>query len=719
MELSGFRVRWAIVLASIILSSVSPFDAVAQDQCLTAPVALPQLAGPPVWLDPAPSTATWRAELSDPRWAGAPLLNLCNNPDLSTCPIGNPDVQVRALLNGTDLYVAFQNLSDDTVEGGDDFVFLGIGDPTAGAKMVKVLLHYSGLPISPAPSVADTTPPKENSAFSIQYSQASNASNGSSWATLSTGFPPAVLPATESWLKDVASWTGSPGVAWGVTMRIDLSQFGYTDPISSNIPLFFGSRYNTSAETVVLPTTSDTVGGDESIVPGDKATWTLFSAPASGCAGGIRLSYMNIGVVNSSGDLSSSVKVCTDPADCPGGLTHTFRALPQQVPDGTVVRARMRLANFGSTILDWENADWDEIPGAGNPLVDISAATGWSFSPGASGSSTIDHVCNIQGGDLSCPTLSNAPGQPDQCLLVELGPPPGTNLKFESKAVYRNLWFANLSEIQKQATVSTKGLKKSAGLSGERDLYFYVQTKNMPTHSVEKMVLPQRAMGLVRKYAENIPARPRYQDPKGVQNPANQSDKKAESISIVRMADASVVSGKVPARHNPLSYPTLSEDQAMGLAWPTYIVRVYYDTGKVTDSGGEQHKTLAPMTPFGFYLNHEGEFYGFTHELTGLGFDLEEIGPNWYRTKVAHEGSVKLVTTIRAEEKPAPACSCKCKNCAEPGHGHEHTHGKADLPKTTCYCSAPGTTHSGSGWLLLLAAGAFVAMAQVRRRRSS
>src|SRR6187200_1009310 len=124
---SNHRAPWSFVaaaLAAVSLTTAARPALALHAQCLTSPVSLPNLNGPPVWFDPSPATSTWRAELNDPRWAGAPLFNLCDNAELDNCALGSAQAQVRALLDGTFLYVQFLNVADDS-QSTDDAVYIG------------------------------------------------------------------------------------------------------------------------------------------------------------------------------------------------------------------------------------------------------------------------------------------------------------------------------------------------------------------------------------------------------------------------------------------------------------------------------------------------------------------------------------------------------------------------------------------------------------------
>src|SRR5207253_8550297 len=65
-----------------------------------------------------------------------------------------------------------------------------------------------------------------------------------------------------------------------------------------------------------------------------------------------------------------------------------------------------------------------------------------------------------------------------QCMLVELKSTASPGLTFTSSSVYRNMDVVSASRFQRDALLSVKGLAPAAG--GSRDLYVYVETRDMP-----------------------------------------------------------------------------------------------------------------------------------------------------------------------------------------------------------------------------------------------
>jgi hypothetical protein len=702
-------------------------------QCLTGPAVLPFLGGPPTWFNPNAASPLWRAELQDPRWAGAPIYTLCDNPVLTSCAPGAANAQFRVLIDGTTLYLAIHNLADDGADG-NDAVFVGVAQskPLLGARAASIVL--GGTPvIVPAGIRRDTIAPAPVPPHLVVSYSATTATNPGSWAR--DVRPANTMP---DWIakigttNSVAVWTDSPGVTWAVTLAIDLTKLGYAapidDPVNDVVRLFVGSRHvpnvcptpGTCSQVPLPNVTTNVVDAPETIVPSNPGTWTEFN-PAPGCTG-IEINPSSIGVANDPDPLSTKIKACPPsgppwPAGCPEA-TNTFRVIPHNVPapfrtTAHSIRAKLRLANWGSTIDSLQHAPWQDMPDMGTPFETpnaIDLAPGWSWSDDAAGSPTIQFACPISG-HTYCPFIGNAgtgAGQSThQCMLAELRAQPGVNTPFASSAAYRNMIFENLSSVSTDATLTIKGLQALTGKVTPRDLYLYVQTRNMPAHSDTPMELRPELMTALLRYAENPPPRPSARRPTDDGPIGLASNLRVEKFDPISLAD--IASGKVtdlvqlPPANNPLLVPTLTDDQALGLAWPSYRVYVYYDTGERQVVGGAQRITLAPMVPFGYYLKHAGTFFGFEHALAGSGVQLDVLGNDWYRVRVENEGSVIVKTSVSAEEKPP------CTDCQPPGKVP---------PKPICFCSAPGlSTPGASSWLPLALLTLLVAARTTRKAR--
>jgi hypothetical protein len=314
-------------------------------------------------------------------------------------------------------------------------------------------------------------------------------------------------------------------------------------------------------------------------------------------------------------------------------------------------------------------------------------------------------------------------------MLVELGQPTPT-LQFQRKAVYRNMNFADLSTLDAPAKISIEGLKAVLGEAKDRDVFLYVEGKNLPPHGDKPLWLPTKDMAQARQFAEHpisVPQEPRRVPgkPPGPGKPGQPKDAKgavvpppppppqaqgklsAQQELAARIAQSpATFSNGLPVR----SALAMSSDQLLDAVWPTYRIRVYYDSGKTFTTKGVKRPVLVPMVPFGYRLNHDGPFFGITHALQGSGVELVPAGGNWFKVRVVSEGAVKVNTKISAEERPKSGGLGPCPTC-NPCPDCKVEHGK------NCHCRvvAPGSTAG-----LALALGGFSAVllgAALRRRR--
>jgi MYXO-CTERM domain-containing protein len=541
-----------------------------------------------------------------------------------------------------------------------DTVFFALDDGAAGTGAFAVRIGADagiGVPIPVPPHPVGTTPPADTVALNDAglvkaYTTSNDTVNVPVWTTVSPVNVPAD-PDGVPWLEDVVTWRSSPGAVWAVSFKIHLNTGANSLGITAPSRLFAGLRIRHGASTVInlgseapVATTSG-VGGETiiplrpaPIAPATANPWGPVTAPGVACVG-VRLNRLDVGTVSSPADVAAPGNQVSATS------ANTFRVIARGLPDafsgvGQAVRARIRVADWGSTIASREFAPWKDIAGVAPPgpsvfVADASAfSTGWSNGfvddVGPTGRWVINYTCAIQSGNTYCPKLS--PGAPaHQCVLVELGAKdPG--ITFEESAVYRNMEFAGLSSLRDPASITLEGLHAATGVARARDVYIYVQTLHMPEHGFKPLELDAKGMALSRRYLEAPPALP---PPRRGRDARRQNAERAA----------------LPVEVGPFDTPVLTADQALTTAWPTYMVHVYYDTGKTSELDGETLKVLEPMVPFGYYLEHDGPLYGFTHRITGLdGVELEELEPNFYRVRIPSEGKIRVENSITAEEEP-------------------------------------------------------------------
>jgi MYXO-CTERM domain-containing protein len=135
---------------------------------------------------------------------------------------------------------------------------------------------------------------------------------------------------------------------------------------------------------------------------------------------------------------------------------------------------------------------------------------------------------------------------------------------------------------------------------------------------------------------------------------------------------------------------------------PTYEVHVYHDTGHERMDAGHNRRVLEAQSTFGYFVQHEGDLSGWRHQLTGEGFVLEKIGPDFYRAKIPDHGKVQVHTTIMSCQRHVFGLINIC------GHSLAGVAG--------CQCTM-GDTGIPSGDAVFVAA--IIAIALRRRRRRS
>lgn len=705
-------------------------------QCLTGPVALPSLSGAPVWFDPG-SGGDWRATLHDPRWAGSEL-----RPYAATVavPLGADaslafGPRLRLLTYGGKLYVAYHATSDANGPSAGDAVYLGLSDAAGTtAFAIHVALHAAS-PAGEPSTPQDTVLPKHNVGPTINVYEWT----GGAWS-------PSPLSPDPSWLSSVASWTGSPGVDWAVSFVVDPPAAGITGALK----MFWGTRINviapagaTPASDVlygnVVPATASDPSVNSTIIPSDISGWEDVDTLGTACSDGISVQREDIGVIRG-GTLTNVICKDGTTSGCTGADgTNTFQVTATGISDPPPppysIRARIRIADWGATLPSRKFAPWKDIPGIvpagqdGSALFDLptshfmASGSGWSWSTSAvpgGHTATLEYTCTTEPGKSYCPAISDATAT-HQCILVELGQRTTGTRKFIQPAVYRNMNFQGLSSVERKAKIDVRGLQKLLGDDRPRDLYLHLSRKNMPKPSKRAMRLDSKVLAKARWIAENPLAIP-HRKPNPEEVAAARREKRPVQLALEPKLAAQLVSnkpllGKVAAADAWLMAP----ERLLSEVYPTYEVRVYYDTGNKTVHGSADGKAtsarvLLPFVPFGYHLTHEGDFYGFASDLLGVdGANLEPLGDDWYKLVVPNESAATVLTKATAEEKaPSSEASEDAGVGAGPGPSPRP-------PQPTCMkrcgCRTAGNG-SAYGGPLLFGLG-LIGLALRRRRRAA
>lgn len=655
--------RLLAALVCALAAVAAPRLASAQAEvCIPPAYGVPGMPGGPDWLAASPLP---RTELNDPRWAGASRIYFPNDTGTALT-----EASVRTVAEGNILTISFQTLADPSMSNNDT-IWLGIGKNAANAALSGADIDFyllqvrlagnTNIDASPYP-VPPTDPANNVTAWT-------RSSTASSWTQAIDDGP---------WATEKAYWVNSGGaVKWAINVKFDLSLVGMS--ATSNGKLFVASFVETAltqgwihqwpnAAVPIADPTNPVVAFTQTAV--NPASWgtTKLSTYASPCAAGISLNWAQIGAAPAPDNIIN-VPGSADSTTNDFYATPTWNSVLGESTAGSI-KAHMRLADWGSIATP---ADWDLIV-TQNRSSDTSG--------------DIHFPCPV--GTAGCGSLPA--GDNHQCMLVELEkgptPPAVANIFFENDSAYRNMDFGEASRFERTATISIKGLPALANAT-HRDTYIWVKTINMPEPGEDRLYLPKKDMSRAFALAKNPPRGPiAAPDPEGREKPG--------------------VAGAAAAADAPKPLdPDTAQDgfEHMTNSWPTYEVHVYHDTGRFIVVHGTKYQLLQPQTPFGYFIDHDGELYGFEHSLEGVdGAKLEQVGPDFYRLSIENGKSAKVKTTIVAHEKSVPKAD-KC--CVVPP--------AKVVIQPRCYCSMPGVGGGGAySWLALVLVGLSYARRKLR-----
>lgn len=653
----------SLLLCNLFVGTLSA--SASAETCYPNAIGVPGLyMQPPHWTAGPPEQ---RTEVNDPRWAQSLRRSWGATPDSGTA--SGPDsseVTFRGLHHGGHLYLQFDALTDPQgIAQGRDAVYVGFArqDGTGSARLLRV-----------SPNVTtDQVASGEANTLVTFYTRAADASTG--WVTA----PP---PPADDFLDVVGLWIDTTNDVWTVNLDIDLGKLGFG---GAAIKTFYGFnvQHKTSPPPVATATqythpstavfdTNPPSSGSAIAASGlntiDPTTWDNVSL-GTVCPGGVELHASGIGTMNA------------DQSDIYTNADNTFFATPVYpgaLPGGTGLKATFRLANWGAQVGE-ANAAWDEF------------ATVNFNSPNSA-----NWTCTQASGANQCPQKGS--NTKHQCMLVELTS-QGDPVLFTKSSAWRNMDFETASTLERDASISLRGLPDAPG--GFRDVYLYVKTKNMPPVGDKPMRLPESKLAEAARVVSRPAVRPKDQKRLGVKAAAP-----VPAAAPAGTAPAGSVAApeqpEPPAELEQTPYETLSE------VWPTYEVHAYYDTGVVVGEGDSKTKSLRPMVPFGYYISHAGVFYGWEHELVGVGSTvLEQLDDNWYRVTIQNGAAATVRSHIEAAEKP--------RSERPPGRDVVVCEVPPVVIKSTCHCRTAGAGGAHSGLLGVLLSFSLLLVPAARR----
>jgi hypothetical protein len=331
------------------------------------------------------------------------------------------------------------------------------------------------------------------------------------------------------------------------------------------------------------------------------------------------------------------------------------------------IKARFRIANWGSHAI-WEqdvapDSLWADIAdSSGIPEVGITLNAGSIALP--SDVDTIFHTGWIPpAGEFQteCPVSDPADIEEDkrrchQCMLVDLIRPGG--VIFLNKSVYRNMNYVSASKFKHVAEINTKGLSKLPEGVEDRDIFLYVQAKNMPKFVKNQSDEIPNIRGLIQDRNNRINENRKKM--RSFAAPVEDSDQPQPESAITSLSDS------IAELERPL-FKEMSEKM------PTYTIHSYYDTGERDVNGS---KIVKLMTSFGYFVQHEGELDGWLHQLYGA----EKIGPTYYKISVPENGIAYISNTINAVDPKLYSASLHLGLCIPHGSiGNQYDPGLSAL----------------------------------------
>jgi hypothetical protein len=268
------------------------------------------------------------------------------------------------------------------------------------------------------------------------------------------------------------------------------------------------------------------------------------------------------------------------------------------------VEAEFRIANWGATYADWDQATWTRI---GNATLSGSLTNGrWAHE---SGQGTLQ---------MTTPYTPGASISYDhQCVHVRLtgNSSGGQPVTFANDSVFRNMDLVNASVFQRFAEINIVGVTP---VEQPKRVTLVVDTRNMPAQEE----CWKRSEGDDVGSFQQIPG--------------------------CWMPDA-----KVPP-------PLLSNEKNQwgttidGL--PTYVVHGFIDSGaKINLEGQAQIPVHVPFSAFGYHLQHQGAVNGWEHALHGATHE-PDAAHNVYVLDMRPDEIHTVSTTIRAIDETTTAC---------------------------------------------------------------
>lgn len=697
----AMRWSWAAFAALGIVTTAATLE--AQQICFPRADGVPGAPGAPDWWTPGslPVGSMTTSFLDDPRWNGALSHNVMEYERFR--------VVVEKNAAGDRFLVMSWEVRADS-NSAMDRLYFGFWDDASNTGNVFRLTRVQA-------TQTPITGASGSSAFTGRVFTGTGLLGAVIW-TSSLTFPPPPLPAwlTNDGRVDV-SCASPPSTGcdrWAFRIRAPVTDKLNLLDLAPNAIRITGSTFRfwyeiqdsmmIGSATYAYP--DDIVnaheGGFPPIMLPDPNSWrsAKFGQGAS-CDNDVAIHPPNVWV-NSAGNTQLNL------------TSNEFHALPRNNTTGDLnnnqVTARFRISDWGSVA--FSSPAWKDVCTSVMDSFVVPATTRFNLRCTWSG---FDSCPYKAAGDPCGPSAGTK--DPHQNILVDLDNTPGGmgTLVFWPQSVNRNMDFDVNSVLVRNAVIDTRGLKPMANGADKRDIYLYVQTRNMPAEvpkidtttgigrtppttvtqpgqpgTITRPVPPSVAGPSVT--GPNITAVPLDPDTLRVRDPAALRARFKE----LQLPSQGALGLKASLRIQEALIKDRITLEQVELLMPTYIVNVWYDTGRMLDTEKGPVKLLEPQSSFGLFLAHDGELEGWTHQLEGA----RRVGENLYQITAEKDEVVRIKTTIAPKGEQA----------------------KTGIPPQTVSCNrcdaSPRVMNSLPAILASLALLVLVAM-RLRRRRSS
>ena len=557
--------------------------------CFPSAVGVPGNSTPPDWL--SGTAAPFDGSPDDPRWVGS-----------FTHSFGDgAGVQVffRGLRNpgNTNLLLSWIVKVDPLVTAGQDSLFVGFGSATA-AVMVRIAL-------------ATATATTFGTVAGGAYTPTVQLYSGGSWSGIAA--PVWIENGTRVWID-----YGTPNpTPWAVEMVVPIGVF--LDPGTNTVriqpntdfKMWYSAVLNTPAEggAIIQYPWPGTVGLSGATFPApssfaDARVSSILNDPAC-TQTGITLGVIDIGTKDVNGTPradSSAIRFDQNGVDATApNHSNQFFAHPN-FPPGTLdsrkqqVRARFRLANWGSQIGTLTSSSWKNIPGGDDVSCDTAQNGGechfiWPTQTEINSDAATQNLLNL---------FRNGTTTRDQCMLVELSSVFNGEV-FLNNSIRRNMDLVGASKFSREAEISIVGLQPIAAVP--RDVYLYLETVNMPAQTTPDF-----------------------------------ENRRKEGLAVLN-----------PTRFSANEFVQRSRPDVEELIkyLPTYRIHTYHDTGlRTTLLGGGSRRILSPQSSFGYFVHHDGNLVGWAARLNGA----IRIAEDFYLLRIENNSTAKVTTLIQGVE---------------------------------------------------------------------